>query len=475
MSVATVNNVGVYAVDVAARALVNTTDVKMAFEDGVKIPGPLTPEIALPEVEENISVTEDDKVAHVIAAAGSAVLKTSAIPGETGKAAAEVGDDPQVSLVYSWKERINGVEQEISGEEVAACPVQVSALPLAQIPQDGNYEDAIANQSKISVVQVGSNVVIYVDGDLVSYESTNPEQGSHQWIALDVDTGLESVVGATWGGSYTLTQADEDEALGLGLGLGHLIFWAKAENFLAEAGSIQVNDTTVAIAASHSLPENVSYSFNADHSQLTITGLSAGALDRTYVAEVTATRNKVSTTGKSGDYRITNKPEAPVIKIRTYDGRNFILTERNYKSEAPLNVIDVTLSRSNVLSFSVEPPALSDNLRYVWMRVRADEEISSDWSGSAVKLQADLDDAIAGLSEIVGNPEGPADYTVSGETIEEAVRYITSLPAIGEGEDGDNGPRYEVPAGATGIYYCVVINELNNNINANITPFYRVV
>lgn len=61
-----------------------------------------------------------------------------------------------------------------------------------------------------------------------SYASTNEQQGSGKWIALDLDTGLESIVGATWNGSE-LTQADVDEAASVGLGAGHIVFWVKAE------------------------------------------------------------------------------------------------------------------------------------------------------------------------------------------------------------------------------------------------------
>ena len=60
------------------------------------------------------------------------------------------------------------------------------------------------------------------------FASTNPAQGSAKWIGLDLDTGLDTIVGATWNG-YTLTEDDVAEAASVGLGAGHIIFWAKAE------------------------------------------------------------------------------------------------------------------------------------------------------------------------------------------------------------------------------------------------------
>ncbi len=63
-----------------------------------------------------------------------------------------------------------------------------------------------------------------------SFASTNPAQGSGKWIGLDLNTGLDTIVGSTWGDSYELTQEDVDEAASVGLGAGHIIFWTKAED-----------------------------------------------------------------------------------------------------------------------------------------------------------------------------------------------------------------------------------------------------
>lgn len=477
MGLATVNTVGVYVADVTARALVNTTTVEMDFADGIKIPGPLTPVIELPEPEVNVSITEADRKTHVIAAAGSATLKANAVIGEAGKSAAEVGEDPVVSLAYAWKQRVNGVDIDVTGETVETCPVQLDILPALNVPGDENEDDAAYNQDKVSLVQVGANAVIYASGALRTYESTDENQGEGKWIAIDIDTGLDSIIGATWGGVYEFTQVDVDEAASVGLGAGHVIFWAKAEN-LAAGSAISINDTTINISFSDSLPDNVTYTFNEDKSQMTITGLSEGILDNTYFVEVTATRNGISTTGVSGDYRITNAPEAPDIKIRSYNGSNWVLTSRNYRSEN--NTIQVNTRQLKTLSFSLVPPTQSDSISYIWMRLRADEKeiIPSDWDEAAEKLQVDLDDAIAGLSAIVGNPTGEADYPVESNTIATARKYLATIDSIGDPADEgfeNNGPKYELQdADPTGIYYCVVINELNNNINANVSPFYRV-
>ena len=65
---------------------------------------------------------------------------------------------------------------------------------------------------------------------LNTFASTNAAQGSGKWIGLDLDTGLDTIVGVTWGENYALTQDDVDEAASVGLGAGHIVFWTKAED-----------------------------------------------------------------------------------------------------------------------------------------------------------------------------------------------------------------------------------------------------
>ncbi len=96
------------------------------------------------------------------------------------------------------------------------------------------------NNGAVTVEQSGDEVAVKGSLDsLVSFASSNPAQGEHKWIGLDIDTGLDSIVGATWNG-YELTQDDADEAAGLGLGAGHIVFWAKAEAIAETPAAIAI-------------------------------------------------------------------------------------------------------------------------------------------------------------------------------------------------------------------------------------------
>ena len=111
---------------------------------------------------------------------------------------------------------------------------------MATAPEDLNKEQAQANQDAITVTQSGTEITITGSlSSLNSYASTNPSQGSGKWIGLDLNTGLDTIVGAKWGSSYTLTQDDVDEAASVGLGAGHIIFWTKAEDL---PKTISIND-----------------------------------------------------------------------------------------------------------------------------------------------------------------------------------------------------------------------------------------
>lgn len=105
---------------------------------------------------------------------------------------------------------------------------------------DAHYEDMVANQGAVVIEQSGNEIVIAGDlANLLSWESSNPAQGTHKWIALDIATNLPSIVGATWDGSE-LAQSDEDEATDLGLPKGHIVFWAKADVLVDEARTITI-------------------------------------------------------------------------------------------------------------------------------------------------------------------------------------------------------------------------------------------
>jgi hypothetical protein len=169
-----------------------------------------------------------------------------------------------------------------------------------------------------------------------------------------------------------------------------MVFWAKADLdrvydialgkrvYNSETEEYDTETTNLHIAFSD-MPNDVSYVISDN--QMTILGLPDDeTLDRTYFVEVTATRNGVETSEVSGDYRITNKPEKPIIKVRVVNPRTnaFELVEKDYMSDVNVEPIYRRAGQPATLSFSVEPPAQSDNISYVWMRINVEENVPTD-------------------------------------------------------------------------------------------------
>lgn len=92
------------------------------------------------------------------------------------------------------------------------------------------YAQAVANQNITKVVQTGNKITVSEDGgQWGEFPSDNPAQGTHEWVALDINTGEKDITKVTFNGTL-LTQADVDEAASIGLGAGHFVLWAKADD-----------------------------------------------------------------------------------------------------------------------------------------------------------------------------------------------------------------------------------------------------
>lgn len=91
-------------------------------------------------------------------------------------------------------------------------------------------EELVANHAKVESVTYGDgviDVVVPVD-ELVAYPSSNPEQGTHKWLGLEIKTGVSPVKGVKFD-DYELTKDDVDEATSVGCTAGSFVLYIKAE------------------------------------------------------------------------------------------------------------------------------------------------------------------------------------------------------------------------------------------------------
>lgn len=114
----------------------------------------------------------------------------------------------------------------------------------------------VVNNGAVEVEQSGTSIVIKGKlEDLITFPSSNAAQGEHKWIGLDIDIGLETIVGATWNGAE-LTDADVEEAAGLGLGAGHIVFWTKAEAIATTPATITIGAEGESVTLTVAFEEN---------------------------------------------------------------------------------------------------------------------------------------------------------------------------------------------------------------------------
>ena len=71
---------------------------------------------------------------------------------------------------------------------------------------------------------------------LLSYESLNPAQGTHKWVAILITTGLPAITAVKYNGSQ-LTSADVAEAAAVGGQAGDIVMWLKCDEIVNQPKS----------------------------------------------------------------------------------------------------------------------------------------------------------------------------------------------------------------------------------------------
>lgn len=129
----------------------------------------------------------------------------------------------------TWDEAKALLDQAIDNEDgLQFLPLQVQKITT--IPAGEHQSDYEDNQSRVvfNVASDSNKLYIYSTEELTRFASDDPYQGSGEWVGIDIDTGLESIVGAFLG-DVELTEEDEATAAAFGLEAGHIAYWIKAD------------------------------------------------------------------------------------------------------------------------------------------------------------------------------------------------------------------------------------------------------
>ena len=104
-------------------------------------------------------------------------------------------------------------------------------------------DELVANHAKVvSVVCENDNIEVTVPvKELTAYPSSNPAQGTHKCLGLEIKTGLASIVGVTYNKDYVLTSEDATEATSVGCSAGSFVLYIKADEIVAAPRTIYLD------------------------------------------------------------------------------------------------------------------------------------------------------------------------------------------------------------------------------------------
>ena len=129
-------------------------------------------------------------------------------------------------------------------------------VSLAPAPTE---EQGVANNSKVVSVVLDEDdvatITVNVD-DLEAFPSSNPSQGTHKWIALEIATGVEPVTDVRYNGAH-LEEQDVADAKVTGCKDGSFVLYIKADEvaitpkeFTIKAQGYATRNVTVKVAES---------------------------------------------------------------------------------------------------------------------------------------------------------------------------------------------------------------------------------
>lgn len=134
------------------------------------------------------------------------------------------------STVASLKDNFNALLSKL--KDAGYMTLDQWNVSVSKSPSPSG-EEILLNQSKVSDVSIEAGIItVAVDVDeLVAFPSSNPQQGTHKWISMEITTGLQDITAIKYNGSQ-LTTADVDEATAVGSSAGDIVMWLKCDEII---------------------------------------------------------------------------------------------------------------------------------------------------------------------------------------------------------------------------------------------------
>ena len=107
--------------------------------------------------------------------------------------------------------------------------VSVSDIPT---PPETPAECTL-NQAAVESYAIADGIItVTVDpADLAEYASSNPAQGTHKWVGMEITTGLPDITAVKYNG-YQLTAEDAAESASVGSSAGDIVMWLKCDEIV---------------------------------------------------------------------------------------------------------------------------------------------------------------------------------------------------------------------------------------------------
>lgn len=135
------------------------------------------------------------------------------------------------STVAALKDNFNALLSKL--KDAGYMTLDQWNVSVSKIPSPSG-EEIVLNQSKVSDISIEAGIitVVVVDVDeLVAFPSSNPQQGTHKWIGMEITTGLQDITAIKYNGTQ-LTTDDVDEATAVGSSAGDIVMWLKCDEII---------------------------------------------------------------------------------------------------------------------------------------------------------------------------------------------------------------------------------------------------
>ena len=169
--------------------------------------------------------------------------------GQTGGAAADNQAASNATAVAALKNDFNALLIKLKNAGIMTPDIWNITAGLAPTPTE---EVLVSNKEKASVSLEDGIVTVTVDvNELTESASSEPSQGTHKWLALEIGTGINDITEVKYNGS-PLTAQDVSDAQVTGCATGSFVLYIKTEEVAETPKTITLSadgygETTITI------------------------------------------------------------------------------------------------------------------------------------------------------------------------------------------------------------------------------------